>query len=401
MTPIYPDKDYAFDTLELDISSTTLNVGDRLIFKYGDFKNTFTFDPLILRELTADPLKEVICNDCFISYNDAFHILFIRGIIRDKQIYYAYLEQDVTNRTTLPDIIPRVPKKLEIDLQQYDVKEYDEIGFTINSISYNYTVDSSSKPLIYGDGWIPDPTTNYKIKIERTPSGDKLYIYADLITDNFTSAAYYLNYLALYKINSFQIIQDIPQILRFNDFKDVLKEGDILKISTTTGDIYRTFSNADLYQLSIYGYLYDADYMIELQKTYNYSLTLHIPVIRMLNINRDVTSASIFQATSNNHVFDYSVTTNLVKMTADPLYDTPDELLVYTKSELDHIKGRCICSLPGFLNQLKYIKAKNPPNSQALRDYIWDYKVFPCTCELDTKLYIYDNYGPFTTLRPV
>lgn len=92
-----------------------------------------------------------------------------------------------------------------------------------------------------------------------------------------------------------------------------------------------------------------------------------------------------------------------ITMTSNPNYDTEDQLQVYTKAELDHIKHRCICNLSQIINQLNNIRFGESEDSdqvkQAKADYIFNYKVMPSSYSTALKKRIYNMFGPFSDFK--
>lgn len=401
--PIYPDITYDLQYTCISLGpipkSPVLQIGDILYINLNGNLLSHTFTPNQVLKFKIEPDSELIVNDCRITYDIENNTLYIFSLFRNNNIKFVYLQRTDTNKKTLGVISSTIPPKLRIPLKTAVPLQGDEILYYINGISYIYEMtDIGVLQLRTDEGWNLNKI-NHNLRLQRTYFGNYLFLTASKSTDVFTHFAQYniLNTLGVIKSNDIESAK--PSNVIFNIY-DEPRVGDTIKI-VTTKNVYNIVLNySTLFTLLSTSINVYSPFNIELIKYYKNGLIVYDIQFSLIPTDEEIISAEYVQliaiSTFNGgHILHKSIT-----MTSNPFYDTSDELLLYSKPELDHRKQRCICTIAGILNRLKLLYGNTSVKAQSERDHIMDYQIYPNTCELSLKQYLYDNYGPFTSPRP-
>lgn len=197
---------------------------------------------------------------------------------------------------------------------------------------------------------------------------------------------------------------------------DIIKYSDdylILKnLNIKSGTISIKFNNNEKYNIILDNIISQLDnyyeYIIKKEKIYklqiiNNNLNTHtfdIKISNLSNLTFDVSECYIESDSFFNIYKHDNINIRKITITSNPGYDTVDQLNVYTKSELDHIKHRCICNLSEIISQLNDIRFGNSEDSSEIKQYkadqIFNYKVMPSSYSKNVKQRIYTIFGPFT-----
>ena len=197
---------------------------------------------------------------------------------------------------------------------------------------------------------------------------------------------------------------------------DIIKYSDdylILKnLNIKSGTINIKFNNNKKYNIIVDDIISQLDnyyeYIIKKEKIYklqiiNNNLNMHtfdIKISNLSNLTFDVSECYIESDSFFNIYKHDNINIRKITITSNPGYDTDDQLNVYTKSELDHIKHRCICNLSEIISQLNDIRFGNSEDSPEIKQYkadqIFNYKVMPSSYSKNVKQRIYTIFGPFT-----
>lgn len=197
---------------------------------------------------------------------------------------------------------------------------------------------------------------------------------------------------------------------------DIIKYSDdylILKnLNIKSGTISIKFNNNKKYNIIVDDIISQLDnyyeYIVKKEKIYklqiiNNNLNMHtfdIKISNLSNLTFDVSECYIESDSFFNIYKHDNINIRKITITSNPGYDTVDQLNVYTKSELDHIKHRCICNLSEIISQLNDIRFGNSEDSPEIKQYkadqIFNYKVMPSSYSKNVKQRIYTIFGPFT-----
>ena len=197
---------------------------------------------------------------------------------------------------------------------------------------------------------------------------------------------------------------------------DIIKYSDdylILKnLNIKSGTISIKFNNNEKYNIKLKKKISQLNnyykYIIKKEKIYklqiiNNNLNTHtfdIKISNLSNLTFDVSECYIESDSFFNIYKHDNINIRKITITSNPGYDTVDQLIVYTESELDHIKHRCICNLSEIISQLNDIRFGNSEDSSEIKQYkadqIFNYKVMPSSYSKNVKQRIYTIFGPFT-----
>lgn len=378
-------------------------------------------DEIILSSLQVDALLKdhdtiIKYEKYLITFDMENQTFYIECLIRDIKFELVYLEHDETNRISYVNVRQPTPRQMRLPLNNVKPGLNDTLSWSINGKTYQIIFDNKVLDAIKTEtGFVT--RDRHIVKLESTNyKGNHLIVIATYLTDTFTANMVYTNSQTITQINSSYKIDVIGSTAFTSGLNDLVRENDIITCLLKNGTIItKTLTSNDLLQLNSYGQIVD-DPQILIKLGYDYSgpLTFHILTIESKDpVNIIFDRVDYRQPIATVKTPHFRIFYDEIRTTSNPLYDTYEELCAYTRGELDHIKGRCICSLRSIFQRLKDLKqlqnAKPTPTSppkytpteiQDMKDYIMDYGVYPCTCDLSIKQYLWDTYGPFTSPRP-
>ena len=197
---------------------------------------------------------------------------------------------------------------------------------------------------------------------------------------------------------------------------DIIKYSDdylmLKNLNIKSGTISIKFNNNKKYNIIVDDIISQLDnyyeYIIKKEKIYKLQIinnnlnipTFDIKISNLSNLTFDISECYIESDSFFNIYKHDNINIRKITITSNPGYDTVDQLNVYTKSELDHIKHRCICNLSEIISQLNDIRFGNSEDSLEIKQYkadqIFNYKVMPSSYSKNVKQKIYTIFGPFT-----
>ena len=197
---------------------------------------------------------------------------------------------------------------------------------------------------------------------------------------------------------------------------DIIKYSDdylmLKNLNIKSGTISIKFNNNKKYNIIVDDIISQLDnyyeYIIKKEKIYKLQIinnnlnipTFDIKISNLSNLTFDISECYIESDSFFNIYKHDNINIRKITITSNPGYDTVDQLNVYTKSELDHIKHRCICNLSEIISQLNDIRFGNSEDSLEIKQYkadqIFNYKVMPSSYSKNVKQRIYTIFGPFT-----
>lgn len=395
----YPTKIQSFYTTIVNLPDFGLQLNDLILVSYGN-TNLETQLRQEHIDILSNPDSDIILNYCKISYNDEVEQLHAIGLLPDHDIKYVAVSRPINNYIYNFAVKSKIPMQLQLNFDNYTLKVFDKLIYYVNNKQYTYTFTQSEVNSIKSpSGWIAN-TEGHIIIYTETYTGKKLTIKLPNLTDSFSQMGTYYDFSTGKVENSFYIISVQPNIGSVDIYGNI-QEGDSIDVVLNSTSQTLTFTATDIQTLLYNGNLIRNDYVLYLNKNYDYIYMNANITINLLKSTDNLNSAVYKQKTSKIMKFSRIVTKFDSEITADPSYDSEFELQNFSKSELDHRKGRCICSIPGIINKLKELKQTNPTNIQEQLDHIMDYDIYPNVCDLSTKQYLYDTYGPFTSPRPI
>lgn len=372
------------------------------------------FNTLQIDALLNNPDAIIRIETYYISYDSENKVLFVESAMRSNNLNYIYLERVMTSRYTPAKLIPPVPYQMRVGLDKYTLENNDIIEWSINGIGYSVKIDNTIKTAVSSSSGYTTPDGHNVKQVHTVYMGDHIYVTAAKMSDIFTADMVYTNAATLTQLRSSFRISPVGSKLVFENFYDIVRENDIIDYYTSSTNSSIVLGSRDIDDINLFSKLIYTDVTITVQKLYKGNLTLHELTIQSNDPTGLILSiGSYMQPTAELKFPQTRLIIEKQDYTSDPSFDTPFELTCYSKAELDHIKGRCICSFAGILKTLKELKIQQstqtpttipfytPAQFQAKRDYIMDYKVYPCVCNIKDKQYLWDNYGPFTSPKPV
>ena len=399
--PTYPCVKYDFQSACIQLDSE-LSINDTLFIKLGGNALNHIFNTTHITQFKSNPDFELYILNCRITYDIEWHYLYLESLFRDYKFDYAYIRRTHTNLTINGNIIPVSEPSLVFDLESYIPAANDIVDYYINGISYYYRLDKIRLHDLYTDTGYLLNSANHRLKVTETYLGRKLFIIAGQSTDIFTNVGTFTEGKTYVSKTSNTVSPPHSSYVIF-PIKDQIRENDYLNITTAKSSYSYTFTATDLAQLMTSWQLSFTNYKIRFIPVYYGPLRVYNVELTLTDNTDNILICSITQPIAQQHFFCEKIKHNYKLITSNPVYDTADEQLFHSRSELDHIKQRCICALAGAFQNLKDSKVYKILNSDAqkIRDQIMDYIIYPNTCLLETKQYIWDNYGPFTSPRPI
>lgn len=288
-------------------------------------------------------------------------------------------------------------------LTDFELKPRDKLKYKVNFIDYELFLTSTIIDQIKSDNgflfnlehlitYHVDSVLGTKYILIQT--GNK---YTDV--DN----SHYLSYYD--SLTNKEYLQ--YDIIKYSDDYLILKN-----LNIKSGTISIKFNNNKKYNIIVDDIISQLDnyyeYIIKKEKIYKLQIinnnlnipTFDIKISNLSNLTFDISECYI-ESDSFFSIYKHdNINIRKITITSNPGYDTVDQLNVYTKSELDHIKHRCICNLSEIISQLNDIRFGNSEDSPEIKQYkadqIFNYKVMPSSYSKNVKQRIYTIFGPFT-----
>ena len=396
--PTYSTKTCKFYSCSINLQENELSIGDELIIVVGNQTNSIFCEQVHLDVLlSGQPIQQNYCN---ITYDPLIHTLKIESLLPDKHLLDCVFRRSITNKTYTFAISSKVPYQLSLDLTNKNINVFDKIIYYVDGTKYSYTfTESDILKIKSSDGLILNEL-NHTLILKDFLTQRTLYICLKNISEKFTYPATYFMFNTGEKISSYFLIDPIPNIATVSSFCGSIKVGDTITFIINGIKTTYTFNQYDLETLRYDGFIQTNRYILKNDPTYQHNVINDNIIIKLNDYNNTLNALTYFQANSYLIIYNDPMIISEVEVTTDPSYDHPIELQLFTRSELDHIKGRCVCSIRGVINALIKLHFDNPSNLNEQLDYIMDYRVYPSVWEIETKQYIYDKYGPFTSPRP-
>lgn len=396
--PTYLTKQCKFYSCNINLQDNELSLNDELIIAVGNHTNSIIFEQAHLDILlTGVPIQHDYCN---ISYDLTTKNIKIESLLPDHKLYDCVFRRSITNRTYNFAVSNKIPYQLSLDLTNKNINTFDKIIYYVDGTKYSYTFTESDINAIKSvDGLIVNQL-NHKLILKDFLTQRTLYICLNSVSEKFTYPATYFMFNTGEKINSYFLINPVPNIATVSTFYGSIAENDIITLVINGNTETYSFDKYKIQTLRYDGFIQLQKYIIKNDPTYHHNVINDNLTIQLNDFNDTLNSLTYFQPKSYILIYNDPIIITEVETTTNPSYDHPIELQLFTRSQLDHIKGRCVCSIRGVINALIKLHADRPSNLQEQLDQIMDYKVYPSVWEDKTKQYIYDKYGPFTSPRP-
>lgn len=387
---------------------TVLKDQDKLIININNKTYEHIFDSFEVKVLTLDnPDSHLYVHDCKVTYDQENNYLFIEALFRNTTINYAILERQNSSVVSNGKLISQIPKRLQFELP-INKLSIDDILIYINKYKkYEIVLTQDIIDQIISTGYTnPD---GHLITFHTSNLGNFLWIQLSDINDTFTINGTYIIFDTLTRINSMQIEDIIPYKAEFNSIygdNKVLSLGDIIEVETDKNTYTLNIDPSIFYNLGMYNYFDDPsnNYKVIIDKWHQNNICFWDISFNLTNPLEVIQSAKLIQNKASTYFMSNPPVIREITHTADPRYFTPMELATYSLAELEHRKQICICCLTGVIKQLKSLRDPTNPLPIAVKqqraDHIMDYTIYPANIDLQTKQYIYDTYGPFTSPRP-